>query len=207
MMQRDTRLHISMKKRNVRFIFTYFDSSSQCICTQEDTGAELNIEEQHWISIGIFPNVCSGNSYIHCHCRETSNTASKNVLIEYCIGQTNSRQNGELFKSKLYGDSLLLLNIGHNMLTSQRVHKHQHRKRRNKCRVDRSNEILSDYCDGQNCKTKAKKKKCDRSYSSVTELANSSTRSQKTALNPGITDYHCMEVTKKRTINQSAHKH
>ena len=60
-----------------RAIATNHDSSSQCICTQEDTGAELNIEEQHWISTGIFSNICSGNSYIHCHCRETSNTARR----------------------------------------------------------------------------------------------------------------------------------
>ena len=70
-----------------RAIATNHDSSSQCICTQEDTGAELNIEGQHWISIGIFPNVCSGNSYIRCHCCKTSNTASKNVFIEFLIAR------------------------------------------------------------------------------------------------------------------------
>ena len=86
----------------MRFIpITNLDSSSQCICTEEDTGAKLNIEGQHWISIGIFSNVCSWNSYIHCHCRKTSNTASKNVFIKYCIGQTKSRENGELFKSEI----------------------------------------------------------------------------------------------------------
>ena len=80
--------------RNRGAIAPHHDSSSQCICTQEDTGAELNIEEQHWISTGIFPDVSPGNSYVHCHCRETSNTARRhhdvNSYLWIVINKENS---------------------------------------------------------------------------------------------------------------------
>ena len=58
-----------------RAIAANHDSSSQWISIQEDTGAKLNIEGQHWISIGVLPDTCPGNGYIRCHCHETSNTA------------------------------------------------------------------------------------------------------------------------------------